>query len=127
MADNIGEMFPEQQEPLPAAATSASQAPRSAAPSSPVPARQVFSTFEDRERRLEKRRPLQGRAILTVVGGPDDPAFVQRFAAIATGPDAAGLDISFCGPQGLLRRVRARMREHGLDPARLHHERFEFR
>lgn len=68
-----------------------------------------------------------GVELVPVVGGPDDPAFVQRFAAIATGPDAAGLDISFCGPQGLLRRVRARMREHGLDPARLHHERFEFR
>jgi predicted ferric reductase len=35
--------------------------------------------------------------------------------------------ISFCGPKGLLKTIRAHMREHRIPVANLHHEYFEFR
>ena len=40
---------------------------------------------------------------------------------------ASGVQISFCGPQGLLDQVRQLMRETGVAEDRLQHELFEFR
>lgn len=69
----------------------------------------------------------RGASLVAVSGGPDDPAFVDTFAALCRehGPDA--LEVAFCGPQGLLARVRGEMRRNGVPARNLRHELFEFR
>lgn len=69
----------------------------------------------------------RGAEFVPVPGGPTDPAFVAQFAEIVRRAGAGSVEISFCGPQGLLDAIRARMREHAIPPANLRHEFFEFR
>ena len=40
---------------------------------------------------------------------------------------ASKITISFCGPVGLLEKVRAEMTRHGIPDSKLHYEKFEFR
>lgn len=69
----------------------------------------------------------RGVEFIPVAGGPLAPAFVHRFGEIVreAGPD--GVEVSLCGPRGLLQQVRSMMRENGVPSSRLRHEYFEFR
>src|SRR5688572_27454001 len=69
----------------------------------------------------------RGAQFVPVPGGCADPAFAERFAEIVQRAGAGSVEISFCGPQGLLDAIRARMRVYGIPPANLRHEYFEFR
>jgi predicted ferric reductase len=69
----------------------------------------------------------RGAEFVPVAGGPLAPAFVDRFAEIVREQGADAVDLSLCGPEGLLQQVRSMMREHGIPSSRLRHEYFEFR
>ncbi|WP_219063967.1 ferric reductase-like transmembrane domain-containing protein [Pseudomonas sp. UMAB-08] len=58
-------------------------------------------------------------------GGADQLAETVRQAATQTDP--AQIHVSFCGPKGLMSRVRELMRESGIPEGNLHYEFFEFR
>ncbi len=76
---------------------------------------------------LEGMARERGAEFVPVSAGPADPAFAERFVEIVRRSGAGSVEISFCGPKGLLAVVRSRMREHGIPPANLRHEYFEFR
>jgi predicted ferric reductase len=59
--------------------------------------------------------------------GPMSPEFARRFAQIAREAGSDQVNVSFCGPKGLLRRIQQVMRENGIPEANLHYEYFEFR
>lgn len=69
----------------------------------------------------------RGLQLVPVSTGPADPDFIARFKEIVreAGPDA--VQISFCGPKGLLHSIRSRMNELGIPMSHLRHEYFEFR
>jgi len=69
----------------------------------------------------------RGAQFVPVPDGPSSPDFLQRFSAIVRDTGPSELEISFCGPRGLLKRVQALMREHGIPPSNLRYEYFEFR
>jgi Predicted ferric reductase len=69
----------------------------------------------------------RGVELMEIATGPGDAAFRRRFAAVVAEAGAAGVQIYFCGPAGLLKQVRRLMRETGVGEARLRHELFEFR
>lgn len=58
-------------------------------------------------------------------GGTEQLADHLRQLLTHTAPES--VHISFCGPKGLLQRVRELMREHGVPAQNLHVELFEFR
>jgi predicted ferric reductase len=62
-----------------------------------------------------------------VSGGPDAPEFRERLAWLVGQVGADKLTVSFCGPSGLLEKVRAEMTRHGIPASKLHFEKFEFR
>jgi len=76
---------------------------------------------------LDELARERGAEFIAVSGGPSSPEFTRRFAEIARSGDPAAVSVSFCGPQGLLRHVKAAMRENGVPEANLRHEYFEFR
>lgn len=69
----------------------------------------------------------RGAELVAVPGGPADPAFVERFAAICRGADRADMDVAFCGPGALAPHIREQLRANGVPEANLRYERFEFR
>lgn len=69
----------------------------------------------------------RGAELVAVDDGPTSPQFLQRFAAIASEAGGAAVDVSFCGPKGLLKAVRRQMRASGVPEARLRYEYFAFR
>ena len=69
----------------------------------------------------------RGVELVDVATGPASMAFRRRFAQVVEQAGAAEVQISFCGPQGLLQQVRQLMRETGVAEDRLRHELFEFR
>ena len=62
-----------------------------------------------------------------IATGPSSAGFRQQFAQRVERAGASGVQISVCGPQGLLDQVRQLMRETGVAEDRLQHELFEFR
>ncbi len=62
-----------------------------------------------------------------IPGGPMSPDFAHRFAEIAAESDPARLQVSFCGPRGLLQRIQHVLRDCGVPESNLHYEYFEFR
>lgn len=62
-----------------------------------------------------------------VAGGADAPEYRERLDRLVGEVGASKITISFCGPAGLLEKVRADMARHGIPASKLHHERFEFR
>ena len=62
-----------------------------------------------------------------VAGGADAPEFRERLERLVGEVGASKVTISFCGPAGLLEKVRAEMARHGIPASKLHHEQFEFR
>ncbi|MFO7276674.1 MAG: ferredoxin reductase family protein [Pseudomonadota bacterium] len=77
--------------------------------------------------RVAELASRRGVELVPVSTGPASPEFIDRFRAIVSEAGAAAVRISFCGPQGLLREVQARMRENGVPERNLHFEYFEFR
>lgn len=69
----------------------------------------------------------QGAELVLVPGGPDSPEFSKRLGEIAHADDASAISVSFCGPSGLLKRVRRLIRANGIPEANLRYEKFEFR
>ena len=76
---------------------------------------------------LSKMAHERGAEFVPIPDGPDSPKFNERFSEIVRAAGGESVEISFCGPKGLLKFVRARMREHGIPMANLRHEFFEFR
>ena len=76
---------------------------------------------------LQAMAGARGAELVGVPGGPDDPAFHDRFAAICRDAGAAAVDVVFCGPTGLLEHVRGAMQANGVPAGHLRHELFEFR
>ena len=58
---------------------------------------------------------------------PERSAFSQRFAEMARDVDPTVVDVSFCGPKGLLEQIRQQMRSNGISESNLRYEYFEFR
>jgi predicted ferric reductase len=69
----------------------------------------------------------RGAEFIAVPDGPSSTAFLDRFRAIVAESGADSVNVSFCGPQGLLGAVRNLMREVGVPESRLRFEYFEFR
>jgi predicted ferric reductase len=69
----------------------------------------------------------RGAEYVPVSGGPHSPQFTQRFDEIVRDCGPAHVNVSVCGPKGLLETIRARMREQGVPESRLRFEYFEFR
>ncbi|MCT8961042.1 ferric reductase-like transmembrane domain-containing protein [Pseudomonas veronii] len=68
---------------------------------------------------------LRGAQFVSNAGGLERLADTLRQAVAETDPDK--VHISFCGPKGLLVKVRELMNAHRIPPTNLHSERFEFR
>lgn len=78
----------------------------------------------DKLRALAEQRGVE----LIAMSGPADASeFRQRLAAIVGECGADDVELCFCGPSGLLQRVRSEMAALGVPDARLRFERFEFR
>lgn len=65
--------------------------------------------------------------IVAVANGPKCPEFARRFDEIVRETGSKDVAVSFCGPKGLLERVRQLMRVHGVPQSNLRYEYFEFR
>ncbi|NZA27862.1 ferric reductase-like transmembrane domain-containing protein [Luteimonas sp. SJ-92] len=77
---------------------------------------------------LQALAERRGVALVDVATGPRDPEFRRRFAEAAAPAGPAHVQISFCGPKGLLDEVRSlMMRDAGIPDSALRHELFEFR
>jgi len=72
---------------------------------------------------LARRR---GARFVPVADGPGSRAFREHAAALVR-DDPTAVDISFCGPKGLLEAVRAVLKENGVPERNLRYEYFEFR
>lgn len=75
-------------------------------------------------RRLAEERGVE---FVPVSAGPSSPEFARRLAEIAHSATPEAVQVSFCGPKGLLEHVRARLRENGIPQSALQYEYFEFR
>lgn len=69
----------------------------------------------------------RGAELVLVPGGPDSPEFARRLREIAHECDPAVIGVSFCGPRGLLKRVRRTLHANRIPEANLSYEKFEFR
>ena len=76
---------------------------------------------------LEAMARERGAELVGVARGADDPAFVERFAALCREHGPRAVDVAFCGPKGLLGRVHATLDANGVPAGNLRHELFEFR
>ncbi|MDP3287986.1 MAG: hypothetical protein Q8M64_06730, partial [Methyloversatilis sp.] len=69
----------------------------------------------------------RGAAFFPIKGGGADPEFGYALDALLRANRPETIDISFCGPKGLLQTVRTRMRERGIPAGNIRYEIFEFR
>lgn len=69
----------------------------------------------------------RGAEFIPVSEGPESTEFTERFREIVRAEGAESVEISFCGPKGLLNVIRTYMKQHGVPIASLRHEYFEFR
>lgn len=69
----------------------------------------------------------RGVELVDIATGPSTTEFRRRFAQLVAQAGPAQVRISFCGPKGLLRQLRALMQETGVPDDRLRYELFEFR
>ena len=69
----------------------------------------------------------RGAELVGVAGGPGDPVFAERFAEVCREQGPQSVDVAFCGPKGLLGRVRDALDANGVPAKNLRHELFEFR
>ena len=76
---------------------------------------------------LAEMASARGVDLVDITAGPACAEFRRRFADLVGQAGASEVQISFCGPKGLLDQVRQLMRETGVAENRLRHELFEFR
>lgn len=76
---------------------------------------------------LAEMARARGVDLVDITAGPACAEFRRRFADLVGQAGASEVQISFCGPKGLLDQVRQLMRETGVAENRLRHELFEFR
>jgi predicted ferric reductase len=76
---------------------------------------------------LQRLAEERGVEFVAVSAGPSSPEFARRLAEIARSAPPGAVQVSFCGPKGLLERVRALLRENGVQESALQYEYFEFR
>lgn len=69
----------------------------------------------------------RGATFVPVNGGGADPVFGHALDAILLDTPPTLIDISFCGPAGLLRATKARLHENGIPDRNIRYELFEFR
>lgn len=87
-----------------------------------TPGREFPATEE-----VEGRARRRGATYVPMSVGVDSPAFQDRFAQLVREAGPEGLQVCFCGPRGLLEKVREAMARHAVPAGRLHFEYFEFR
>jgi predicted ferric reductase len=76
---------------------------------------------------LNEMTRKRGAEFVPVPTGAASRVFTPRFIEIVHAAGAGSVQISFCGPNGLLKVVQDLMQEHLIPPANLRHEYFEFR
>ena len=76
---------------------------------------------------LDDMARQRGAEFIPVSTGPLSPEFIRRFGEIVQSAGPAAVDVSFCGPKGLLKRIQALMCENGIPDTNLRYEYFEFR
>jgi predicted ferric reductase len=69
----------------------------------------------------------RGAEFVPISTGPAGPEFSERLQDAVRTTGAESVEIAFCGPKGLLKVVRARMKDVGIPSSNLTHEYFEFR
>lgn len=69
----------------------------------------------------------RGAELVPVPDGPESPVFRQGLAEIVSEVGPEEVEVSFCGPKGLLSKVQGQIRENGIPESNLRHEYFEFR
>ena len=69
----------------------------------------------------------RGAECMPVSSGVTSEEFTRRFSEIVGSAGADAVNIRFCGPIGLLKAIRALMREHRIPEVNLRYEYFEFR
>lgn len=68
-----------------------------------------------------------GASFTAVAAGPASTELADQLEKITASTDPRDVVVSFCGPKGLLDRVRAQLREVGIPESNLRYEHFEFR
>lgn len=76
---------------------------------------------------LDKLATERGMQFVAVPDGPSSPAFAQQLVEIARNAGPASVHVSFCGPGGLLDRVREILGKTGIPDSALRFEYFNFR
>ncbi|WP_295363549.1 ferredoxin reductase family protein [Arenimonas sp.] len=69
----------------------------------------------------------RGADWVEVSDGPDSAVFADRFAWLVGQVGPERISVCFCGPKGLLTRVRAEIARLGVPASKLRYEQFEFR
>jgi len=69
----------------------------------------------------------RGADWVDVSDGPDSAVFADRFGWLVGQVGPGRVSVCFCGPRGLLTRVRAEMARLGVPATKLRYEQFEFR
>jgi predicted ferric reductase len=77
--------------------------------------------------RVEELAALKNAQFVPVSTGPNAPEFSERLERIVREVGAANVQVSFCGPKGLLEHVRKELQRLGVPESNLHFEYFEFR
>jgi len=76
---------------------------------------------------LQELADKRGARFVPVPQGVRSPEFLQRFQEIVEEAGPKAVNVSFCGPKGLLHHIRSLMRRQGIPEGNLRHEFFEFR
>lgn len=76
---------------------------------------------------LSEMARSRGVELVEITAGSAATELRQRFSRLAEGARASEVQISFCGPPGLLKLVRQLMQETGIHEDQLRYELFEFR
>jgi predicted ferric reductase len=82
----------------------------------------TFPAVEELERLAKSR----GVELVAVASSPASPEFCNKVAELTTA-GADSVQVSFCGPEGLLAAAQEQLRKCGIPPSAVQFERFEFR
>lgn len=83
----------------------------------------AFPAVEELERLARSR----GVELVAVSSSPAAPEFCTRLSELTAGAGADAVQVSFCGPQGLLAAVQEQLRKCGIPPSAVQFEHFNFR
>lgn len=76
---------------------------------------------------LERLAHARGVELVAVSSGPAAPEFGARLSQLTAAAGATSVQVSFCGPEGLLLVVREQLRKCGIPESALQYEHFNFR